>query len=99
MNLASSDIFSGVQGGSNVSSISTFSTPGSSDATRWMSSWIIAPAGQPIRSELGIVGHLLRRPRRVERQLDLHVLHTRKLGRDAVDVLLDHRPGRAAHPI
>src|SRR4051794_22958489 len=48
MNLASSDILSGVHGGSNVSSTSTSSTPGSSEATRWMSSWIIGPTGQPI---------------------------------------------------
>ena len=48
MNFASSDIFSGVHGGSHVSSISTSSTPGTS-------------------------------------------------GRDAVDVFLDHRAGRAAH--
>ena len=54
MNLASSDIRSGVQGGSHVSSISTSSTPGSSETTRWMSSWIIGPAGHPIEVRLWI---------------------------------------------
>src|SRR5439155_6816978 len=48
MNLASSDIRSGVHGGSQVSSMSTSSTPGISRAIRLMSSWIIGPAGQPI---------------------------------------------------
>ena len=48
MNLASSDIRSGVHGGSNVSSTSTFSTPGSAATASWMPSWIIGPAGQPI---------------------------------------------------
>ena len=41
MNLASSDIFSGDHGGSNVSSLWTLSTPGISWTTRSMSSWII----------------------------------------------------------
>jgi hypothetical protein len=48
MNFASSDILSGVHGGSKVSSLSTCSTPGICATTRSMSSWIIAPAGQPI---------------------------------------------------
>jgi len=54
MNFASSDILSGVQGGSQVSSISTSSTPGSEDTTFWMSPWIIGPAGQPIEVRLWI---------------------------------------------
>src|SRR5215218_601949 len=47
--------------------------------------------------ELRVVGHLLRRPRRVPRQFDLDVVDAGDLRRDAVDVLLDHRAGRAAH--
>src|SRR5918994_7899338 len=43
--------------------------------------------------ELGVVGHLVRRPRRVERQLDLDLLHALHGGRRVVDVLLDHRSG------
>ena len=39
---------SGVHGGSNVSSTSTCSTPGSAATASWMFSWIIGPAGQPI---------------------------------------------------
>ena len=54
MNLASSDMRSGVQGGSQVSSISTSSTPSTADATLTMSSWIIGPAGQPIDVRLWI---------------------------------------------
>ena len=46
--MASSDMRSGVQGGSQVSSISTSSTPSTADATLTMSSLIIGPAGQPI---------------------------------------------------
>ena len=48
MNFASSDMRSGVQGGSNVSSTSTCSTPGSEATASWIDSWIIGPAGQPI---------------------------------------------------
>src|SRR5919108_4213598 len=48
MNFASSDMRSGDHGGSQVSSMSTSSTPGTSRAMRLMSSWIIGPAGQPI---------------------------------------------------
>src|SRR5690242_6074076 len=47
--------------------------------------------------ELRVVGHLLRRPRRVERQLAGDRLDARDLVEDAVDVLLDHLPGGAAH--
>ncbi len=48
MNFASSDMRSGVHGGSNVSSTSTCSTPGSAATASWIDSWIIGPAGQPI---------------------------------------------------
>src|SRR6476619_5731449 len=48
MNFASSDIRSGDHGGSHVSSTSTASTPSISLVTRWMSSWIIGPTGQPL---------------------------------------------------
>ena len=48
MNFASSDILSGVHGGSNVSSVSTASTSGISCTTRSMSCSISGPAGQPI---------------------------------------------------
>jgi hypothetical protein len=48
MNFASSDISSGVHGGSHVSSTSTASTPGMAAVASWMPSWIIGPAGQPI---------------------------------------------------
>ena len=71
MNLASSDIRSGVHGGSHVSSISTSSTPGTSPATRLMSSWIIGPAGQPI--EVRLCDHLDVRP------LDLDVVEQAEL--------------------
>src|SRR5919197_4747667 len=48
MNLASSDIFSGDHGGSQVSSTSTSSTSGIA-RTIWSTfSWIIGPTGQPI---------------------------------------------------
>ena len=47
--------------------------------------------------ELGVVGHPLGRPGRVPGQLDLDVLHAGELRDHAVDVLLDHRAGRAAH--
>jgi hypothetical protein len=48
MNFASSDMRSGVHGGSNVSSTSTCSTPGRAATASWIDSWIIGPAGQPI---------------------------------------------------
>ena len=49
MNFASSDMRSGVQGGSHVSSSSTLSTSGKfARVAASMSSWIIGPAGQPI---------------------------------------------------
>src|SRR6185437_13193565 len=48
-------------------------------------------------NELRVVGHLVRRPGRVERQLQLDVLDALDLARGAVDVLRDERPGRAAH--
>src|SRR4029078_12426007 len=48
MNFASSDMRSGVQGGSNVSSTCTASTPGSAATASWIPSWIIGPAGHPI---------------------------------------------------
>ena len=48
MNFASSDIRSGVHGGSNVSSTSTLSTPGSAATASWIPSWIMGPAGHPI---------------------------------------------------
>src|SRR3954454_2657745 len=47
--------------------------------------------------ELRVVGHLVRRPRRVPRELDLDVLDAGQLGRSAVDVLLDHRPSGTTH--
>src|ERR1041385_1505725 len=40
--------------------------------------------------ELRVVGHLVRRPGWIPRQLDLDVLDARQLGGGAVDVLLDH---------
>src|SRR6266498_623044 len=49
------------------------------------------------QDELGVVGHLLGAPRRIPGQLDIDVLDALELARDAVDVLLDHRPDRAAH--
>src|SRR5258706_588996 len=48
MNFASSDIRSGVHGGSNVSSTSTASTPGRAATASWMLSLIIGPAGQAV---------------------------------------------------
>src|SRR3954454_18585608 len=69
-----------------------FSTP----CRRWQarnSSGRLAEA----EDELRVVGHLVRRPRRVPRELDLDVLDARQLGRGAVDVLLDHRPRGATH--
>jgi hypothetical protein len=47
--------------------------------------------------ELRVVGHLVRRPRRVEGQLELDLLDSGHLHRDAVDVLRDERAGRAPH--
>ena len=61
MNFASSDMSSGVQGGSQVSSISTSSTPGTRRAASSMPSWIIGPAGQPIE----VNGELSLRPEAV----------------------------------
>src|SRR5437667_2554604 len=49
------------------------------------------------KNELRVVGHLLWRPRRVPRQLDLDVLDLGHRARDLIDVLLNHRPDRAAH--
>src|SRR5690348_10439079 len=49
------------------------------------------------QDELRVVGHLVRSPRRVERQLQLDVLDALDLSDGAVDVLRDQRPGRAAH--
>src|SRR5215208_4903722 len=48
MNFASSDIFSGDHGGSQVSSVSTSSTPGSAEVTSLICCSIIGPTGQPI---------------------------------------------------
>src|SRR6266508_3995587 len=48
MNLASSDILSGVQGGTKVSSVSTSSTPGTELVTSTIPSAIIGPTGHPI---------------------------------------------------
>src|SRR5437660_8289133 len=48
-------------------------------------------------NELGVVGHALGRPGGIPGQLDIHVLDSGDLAGDAVDVLLDHRPRRAAH--
>src|SRR4029453_1808920 len=47
--------------------------------------------------ELRVVGHQLRRPRRIPRELDFDVLDSRNGRRRIVDALLDHRPGRTAH--
>src|SRR5215213_11644151 len=47
--------------------------------------------------ELRVVGHLVRRPRRIPGQLDLDVLHIGHRADDLVDVLLDHRADRTAH--
>ena len=54
MNFASSDIFSGDQGGSQVSSTSTSSTSGIERAIWSMFSWIIGPTGQPIEVSVWI---------------------------------------------
>src|SRR5205085_6500408 len=54
-------------------------------------------ASAEAEDELGVVGHLLRSPRWVERQLQLDVLDPLDLPRGAVDVLRDERAGRAAH--
>src|SRR5437870_197744 len=47
--------------------------------------------------ELRVVGHPVRRPRRVERELQLDVLNTLDLADGAVDVLRDERAGGTAH--
>src|SRR5947207_2910760 len=47
--------------------------------------------------ELGVVGHALRRPGRVPREVDLDLLDAFQVGDDRADVLLDHGSGRAAH--
>src|SRR5438445_12488140 len=47
--------------------------------------------------EFRVVRHLLGRPGRVEGELRLDLLDARNLVRDAVDVLLDERAGRASH--
>ena len=52
MNLASSDILSGVHGGSNVSSSSTFSMPSTCRIALSMSCAMSGPAGQPIEVRL-----------------------------------------------
>src|SRR6185437_4050098 len=52
MNFASSDILSGVHGGSKVSSISTSSTPSTWRIAESMSDAMSGPAGQPIEVRL-----------------------------------------------
>src|SRR6185437_9950112 len=47
--------------------------------------------------ELGVVRHLLRRPRGIPRQLGLDVLDLGQRPQDLFDVLLDQRAGGAAH--
>src|SRR5258708_8740638 len=47
--------------------------------------------------ELRVVGHLVRRPRRIEHELELDVVDARHLARDALDVTRDERARRAAH--
>src|SRR5262249_2205363 len=56
-------------------------------------------SGRPLETEdeLRVLGHPVRGPRRLEGQLGFDVLDTRELADHAVDVLLDHRAGRAAH--
>jgi hypothetical protein len=49
------------------------------------------------QNELCVVRHAFGRPWRVPRELQLDLVHARKLGRDAVNVLLDHRACRTAH--
>src|SRR3954468_12853033 len=48
-------------------------------------------------NELRVVGHAVRRPRRVERQLGLGVFYALDRTRGGGDVLLDHRTRRTAH--
>ena len=48
-------------------------------------------------NELGVVGHAVGRPGRFPGQLDLDLFDAFHRGRDVDDVLLDHRPGGAAH--
>src|SRR5262249_28629087 len=43
-------------------------------------------------NELRVVAHLVGRPRRVERELEIDLFDARNLVRDAVDVLGDERP-------
>src|SRR5207253_10976198 len=52
MNFASSDILSGVHGGSHVSSVSTSSTPVIERTVSSTDCWISGPAGQPIEVRL-----------------------------------------------
>ena len=71
MNLASSDIRSGVHGGSNVSSASTSVTPGTLRAASTIPSAIIAPGGAPHRGQAVEDLHL--------RVVDLDVVHEPEL--------------------
>ena len=47
--------------------------------------------------ELRVVGHPVRRPRRIPRELDVHVLDPGKLTSHPVDVLLDQWPDGTPH--
>src|SRR5436305_4636174 len=47
--------------------------------------------------ELRVVGHLVRRPRRIERQLEVDLLHPCDLARGALHVACDERRRGAAH--
>ena len=71
MNFASSDMRSGVHGGSNVSSASTSATPGTPRAASTIPSAIIAPAGHPI--EVRLYSTFTLRP------VDLDVVHEPEL--------------------
>src|SRR5436309_8703789 len=54
-------------------------------------------ASAEAEDELGVVGHPVRRPGGVERQLELDVLDALDLADGAVDVLRDQRAGGTAH--